>query len=158
MGLKPTTYDDPKVGPVDGDDRIFHVPFAVSSVTDRRGGKAVDLHHRYQIGTANSSNLAGFLEVDEIGTASGHPTSVADGDNLPVNFGLQKTHAFPTSGRVATVADVGKDFDISVDANNVMYVNLSAVTKGVLRVTKLLDASGNWVACGIPPDLRHGNL
>lgn len=158
MSEKLNTYSDPKVGPWDGADNVRHVPFASGTVFRRRGGKAVDLHHRYQAATANSSNLAGFAEVDEVGVSGGHPASVSDGDDLAVNFGLEKTHVFPTSGRAAVESDRGKDFDIAVDANNVQYVDMSTQSNKVLRIVRVLDDDGAYVACSIPTDLRYGNL
>lgn len=158
MSEKMPKFNDPVCGPYSGDDRILHVPFAAGTVFPRRGGKAVDLHHRYQAATANSSNLAGFIEVQAIGVAGADPASVADGDSFPVNFGLKKTAVFPTTGRVATAADVGKDFDIYVDGDGVQYVNLNASNNGVLRVSQLVTADGVHVACAIPVDLRYGNL
>lgn len=151
-------FTDPNCGVYDGEDRIMHVPFAASTVFMRRGGKAVCLNHRYEAATAAASNLAGFAEVEEVGTANGRPTSVADGDNLPVNFGLKKTQVLPTTGRVATSADVGKDFDIYVDANGVQMVNLSNTSKKVLRVSRLVTAGGEYVSCAIPPALRYGSI
>lgn len=158
MGVeKLKNFTDPVCGTYDGDDRIFHVPFAASQVLPRRSGKAVDLHHQYQAATANSSNLAGFLEVDAIGVTGGHPATVNAGDSLPVNFGLSKTCVFPTSNRPATEADVGKSFDIVVNSN-VQYVNMNASAKDILVVTEVLDENGAYVACRIPTGKRHGNL
>lgn len=153
------SFTDPNVGPYDGEDRILHVPFAAGTVFRRRGGKAVDLHHRYQAATANSSNLAGFAEVEEVGVAGGRPPeSVADGDTLPVNFSNHKTQVFPTTGRDATEVDRGKDFDVYVDPNGVQYVNMNSSVNGVLRVSRLVTAGGDHVSCIIPDDLRYGNL
>lgn len=140
-----------------GVDRIQWVGFAASQVFSRRGGKAVDLHERYQAATANSSNLAGFLEADIVGATGGHPASVSAGDKLPVNFGLDKTCVFPTTGRAATDLDRGKAFDIYV-ASNVQYVNMSASAKGILTIEKVLDTAGSWVSCSIPSGKRYGNI
>ena len=152
------TFTDPNADGYDGVDRIMHVPFAVDTVFRRRGGKAVDLHHRFQAATANSSNLAGFAEVEDVGVSGGKPESVADGDILPVNMGLEKSNVFPTTGRDATEADVGKDFDIYVDGNGVQHVDLGNSTHGVLRVSRLVTRDGDYVSCVIPPDLRVGNV
>ena len=152
------TFTDPNASAWNGVDRIQHVSFAAGTVFRRRGGKAVDLHHRFQAATANSSNLAGFAEVEDVGVSGGRPESVADGDTLPVNMGLEKSFVFPTTGRAATEADVGKDFDIHVDGNNVQFVNLDSTTHGVLRVSEVVTANGSYVACVIPVDLRHGNV
>jgi hypothetical protein len=151
------TFTDPNVGVYDGEDRIMHVPFAAGTIFRRRGGKAVDLHHRYRAATANSSNLAGFAEVEEVGVAGGRPTSVADGDTLPVNFSLHKSQVFPTTGRAANQADRGKDFDIFVDATGRQFVNMGASVMGVLRISRIVTADGLHVSCEIPPDLRYGN-
>jgi len=157
MELMPT-FTDPNVGPYDGEDRILHVPFAASSFFRRRGGKFVDLHHRYRVANANSSNLAGIAEVEEVGTANGRPVSVADGDELAVNFSKHKTCVIPTTGRAANAADVGKDFDIYVDANNVQMINLNAQVNGVLRVSRLVSRDGLHVSAIIPTDLRYGDI
>lgn len=151
-------FTDPNVSVYDGEDRILHVPFAASTVFKRRGGKAVVLNHRYEAATAVASNLAGFAEIEEVGTSAGRPVTVADGDELAVNFGLQKTAVFPTTGRVATAADVGKDFDIYVDANGIQQVNLSNTSKQVLRVARLVTKGGEYVACAIPPTKRYGDI
>jgi hypothetical protein len=151
-------FSDPNCGTYDGEDRVMHVPFAASQVFKRRGGKAVDLHHRYQAAVATSSNLAGFIELEEVGTSAGRPATVADGDLLPVNMGLHKAAVLPTTGRVATVADVGKNFDIFVDGDNVQFVNMGASSKGVLRVSRLVTSGGDFVACTIPPDKRYGSI
>ena len=157
MAEKLNNFTDPVCGTYDGDDRIYHVPFAASQALARRGGKAIDLHHQYQAATANSSNLAGFLEVDAIGVTNGHPATVANGDLLPVNMGLSKTCVFPTSNRAAVASDVGKAFDILV-ANNIQYVNMNASANAVLTITEVLDANGSYVACSIPGGKRYGNL
>jgi hypothetical protein len=152
------TFTDPNSAVYDGPDRIFQVPFASGTVFRRRGGKAVDLHHRYQAATANSSNLAGFAEVEDVGVAGGRPASVSDGDLLPVNMSLEKTNVFPTSGDVVcTEAHLGKDYDIFVDANGIQYVDLTSSVMGVLRASRIVTQDGLWVSCGVPPDLRYGN-
>lgn len=150
-------FNDPNVAVYDGPDRVLHVPFAAGTIFQRRGGKAVDLHHRYQAATANSSNLAGFAEVEAVGVANGRPATVADAQRLPVNFGLEKSCVFPTTGRNATLADRGKDFDIVV-VGGVQYVNLNASANGVLRVSRLVTQNGDFVSCVIPADLRYGNI
>ena len=151
------TENDPNVSAHNGPDRIFSTPFAAGTIFRRRGGKAVDKHHYYQAATAASSNLAGFAEVEEVGVAAGKPVSVSAGDELPVNFALEKAFVFPTTGRAATAADIGKDFDIYVDANGVQFVNLGASAKAVLRVSQIVTRDALWVSVQIPPDLRYGN-
>ena len=157
MTEKILNMTDPAARTRSGNDRCFMVPFAASQVMTRRGGKAVDLHHQYQAATANSSNLAGWLEQDAIGISGGHPETVATGDRLPVNFGVDKSAVMPTTGRAATEADVGKSFDISVVSNR-QFVNMSASTKGVIKVESIIDESGAWVGASIPLDKRYGNL
>jgi len=153
------TYTDPNCSDADGPNRIMHAPFAAGTIFRRRGGKAVDLHHRYQAATANSSNLAGFAEVEDVGVAGGRPDSVADGDIIPVNVALEKTCVFPTSGGVvATEANRGKDYDIFVDANGVQFIDLNGQTNQVLRISRLWSRDGLHVSVAIPPDLRYGNL
>lgn len=154
---KMTTFTDPNVSAHDGDERIIHVPFAAGTAFRRRGGKAVDLHHRYQAATAVSSNLAGFACVEEVGYANGRPVSIADGDELPVNMELNKSFIFPTTGRIVTEADRGKDFDLYVDANGKQCVNMNASVTGVLRISRIVTKDGLFAACVIPPDLRYGN-
>ena len=152
------TENDPNVSAHTGPDRILWNAFAAGTIFRRRGGKAVDKHHYYQAATANSSNLAGFAEVEEVGVAvTGKPVSVSAGDELPVNHSLEKAFVFPTTGRAATTADIGKDYDIYVDATGIQYVNLGASTKGVLRISQIVTRDAMWVACMVPPDLRYGN-
>ena len=154
---QPLGVTDPNIGPHSGQDRILHAPFAAGTIFDRRGGKAVDLHHRYQAATAASSNLAGFAEVEEVGTSDGRPASVADGDELAVNFGLQKAFVFPTTGRKAVAADVGKGFDIAV-VGNAQHIDLTSSANQVLTVVKVVDNDGDFVSAAIPVGKRFGNL
>ena len=151
------TENDPNVSAHTGPDRIFHCAFAAGTIFRRRGGKAVDKHHYYQAATAASSNLAGFAEVEEVGVANGKPVTVNAGDELPVNHSLEKAFVFPTTGRAATVADIGKDFDIYVDPNGIQMVNLGASKLGVLRISQIVTRDAMWVAVQVPPDLRYGN-
>jgi len=153
------TYTDPNCSDLTGPNRILHVPFAAGTIFRRRGGKAVDLHNRYNAATANSSNLAGFAEVEDVGVAGGKPDSVSADDALPVNFALEKACVFPTSGGVvATQANRGKDYDIYVDANGVQYLDLNSQTNQVLRLSQLASRDGLHVSVTIPPDLRYGNV
>ena len=149
---------DPNISAHTGPDRIFFCAFAAGTVFKRRGGKAVVKAHYYQAATAAASNLAGFAEVEEVGTANGKPVSVGAGDILPVNFALEKAFVFPTTGRTAVVADIGKDYDLYVDGSGVQYVDLGASNQGVLRVSQIVTKDANWVACAVPPGKRYGNL
>jgi len=157
MPEKVLNMTDPACRTRDGLDRIKWVQFSASQIFARRGGKAVDLQAKYQAATASSSNLAGFLEMDVVGVSGGHPASVSDGDLLPVNMGLEKTCVFPTTGRVATIDDVGRTFDIVV-VSNAQYVNMLADTKSILRVDDVIDDGGEYVSVSIPVGKRHGNL
>lgn len=157
MPEKLSNFTDPACRTYEGEDRVLWVPFAASQAWARRGGKAVDLHHRYQAATANSSNLAGWLEMDVVGVTGGHPASVSAGDELPVNFGLQKTCVFPTTNRAAVATDIGKTFDILVSGNT-QYVNMTASSNNIVRLEKVLDVNGSFVSVSIPVGVRHGNL
>jgi hypothetical protein len=117
----------------------------------------VDLHAYYQAATANSSNLAGFACVEDVGVANGKPDTVNAGDFLPVNMAVTKAFVFPTTGRDATLNDIGKDFDIYVDGAGVQFVNLGASVHGVLRISAIVTQDGDWVSVTIPPDLVYGN-
>lgn len=150
-------FTDPACRTRDGVDRVFWVQFAASQVFGRRGGKAVDLHQRYQAATANSSNLAGFLEMDLVGATGGHPASLSAGDKLPVNFGVDKTCVFPTYGRAATELDIGKSFDVYVSNDN-QYINVAASAQSVLTITEVLDTAGAWVAAKIADGKKYGAL
>lgn len=157
MELMPT-YTDPNLDGYTGPNRIQHVGFAAGTIFRRRGGKAVDLHHFYQAATANSSNLAGFAEVEDVGVAGGRPAAVAAAEELPVNFALEKACVFPTSGGVACPdTNLGKDFDIFVDAAGVQYIDLNGTTNQVLRISAIASRDRLHVAVVIPPDLRYGN-
>lgn len=158
MSEKIANFTDPAASTRSGDDRLFWVGFAASQTFPRRSGKAVDLHTRYQKATANSSNLAGFLQVDAAGVTGGHPETISDGDKLPVNMGLSKSAVMPTSGRAATEADRGKRFDIAVDGDGIQYIDMSASRNGVLQVESIIDESGAWVGASIPTDKRYGSL
>jgi len=156
---KMSTYTDPNLDGYDGPNRIKHVAFESGSLFHRRGGKAVDYHHVYRSATSISSNLAGFAEVEECGVHGGRlPRYIHDGDTLPVNFALEKTSVFPTTGGVADETMRGKDFDLYVDANGVQYINLNGHSYDVLRLSEIVSLDGKHVACQIPPDLRYGNI
>lgn len=157
MPEKLRNFTDPMAGTSSGPDNVRWVPFNDSAVFARRGGKAVHLGSRYESATANSSNLAGFLELDAAGVTGGHPATISAGDLLPVNFGLEKTCVFPTAGRVATIADVGRSYDISV-ASNAQYCNLLNVANKVLTVVEVLDNAGSWVLCRIADGKRYGSM
>ena len=158
MTEKIENFTDPAVSLRNGDQRVYWVPLAADQAFPRRSGKAVDLHTRYQKATASSSNLAGFLVVDSAGVTGGHPATIAAGDKLAVDFGLQRSAVMPTSGRVATEADIGKRFDIAVDGDDIQHIDMSNQTNGVLQVTDIIDDGGSWVGASIPVDKRYGNL
>ena len=149
---------DPNTQQYDGPCRIRHVPFEGGDVFRRRGGKAVDKHHFYRSAVAASSNLAGFAVVDEIGVVGGQIETVALGEMLPVDMHPERTQLFPTTGRLAIPADVGKDCDLYVDTNGIQYANLDAHATNVLRISDIVTWDMAWVSCGIPPALRYGNL
>ena len=152
-------FTDPAVSTRSGEDRLFWVGMAAGQEFPRRSGKAVDLHTRYQKATASSSNLAGWLQVDSLGVTDGHPATIAAGDKAPVNFGLDKSAVMPTSGGiVATESDIGKRFDILVDADGIQYIDMSSSAQGVLQVTDIIDDDGLWVGASIPTDKRYGTL
>lgn len=158
MPEKIDNLTDPAARTYDGVDRIAWVEMDGGVVFPRRGGKGVMLAGRYRHANANSSSLAGWLEMDAVGVTNGHPVSVTSGDRLPVNFDLSKTAVFPTSNRPAVEADIGRDFDIIAGADHTQYVNMNATGLGVLTVTNVIDKDGEWVAVRIPADKRYGNL
>lgn len=157
---KMPTYSDPNLDGYDGLNRIKHVPFEAGSLFHRRGGKAVDYHHLYRSAVTISSNLAGFAEVEECGVTGGRlPDAITADYRLPVNFALEKTSVFPTSGGVEATDDmVGSDFDLYVDANGIQYIDLNGHTYNVLRLSEICTQERKHVACQIPPDLRYGNI
>lgn len=151
-------FSDPLCGHNSGDQTIKWCAFAASQVAGLRSGKAVDLHTRYQIATATSSNLAGFLASDAIGVTGGHPASVSDGDELPVDMGENTTFVMPTSNRRATANDIGKAYDIVVSSESVQCVNMATSAKQILTVVELIDTNGDFVSVRIPSTKRHGQL
>jgi hypothetical protein len=156
---------DPWYGVNTGVDRIKWVQFD-GAYFPRRGGKAVmraanDLYYRNA--DANSSTLAGFLEADSVGNSQGHPVSPSTGDKLPVNFGIDKTCVFPTTGRVPVATDVGRTFAIWNDALQTQHCNLNGASPtGVLQVVQVMtdgtEFGNNAVVCKIPEARRWGNL
>jgi len=129
---------------------------------DRSGGKGVqqspNMDGNYRNANANSSVLAGFLAIDAIGFAGGHPAvSPSTGGLIPVNFGVNKTAIYPTTGRLATAADVGIRYNIYNDGMAKQYLNLSAKTLGPLIVTEVIG-DGRFVAVSIPMSQRVGAL
>lgn len=153
---------DPAVSTRDGIDTIRWVQ-TDGAYFNRGGGKAVQqnaaLTH-YRNADANSSVLAGFLNIDAIGVTDGHPAvSPATGKLIPVNFGVNKTAVYPTTGRLALAADVGKTYDIYVsgEPGAKQYLNLLAKTKLPLVVTEVIG-DGRFVAVGIPANKRFGAL
>ena len=171
MPERPLDYTMPNVGPWDGPDRIKWVNLDGGITFARRGGKAIDKHGGwYRLAQANSSNLAGFAEVEEYPSpfnigARTHPVSelkmTSTGDRIPANFGSEKTYVFPCSNRQLVEGDLGHDFDIVVPGqavgNPVQCVNLNSSTYGVLRATDLVDQDGDWGAFEIPEEHRYGN-
>jgi hypothetical protein len=157
MSEKIKRFTDPACRTHDGIDDIEFVQFKASQVFARRGGKAVALFDKYKAADANATSLAGFVESDAVGVTGGHPASVSEGDSLPVNFGENKTCVFPTTGRPAVEADVGKFFDLQV-ISNVQYINMAATAKSVLTITKVLDEGGLYAAARITPGKRYGAL
>lgn len=166
----PLTFNTPNAGPRTGPDRIFHVPMAGGVIFARRGGKFVDKHGGYyQLATANSSNLAGFAEVEAWparvgGTA--HPVSEilqsTTGMLCPVNFNLQASAVLPCSNGVMNEGLLGSDRDIivvgAVVGNPVQCVDMATSAQGILRLSEMVDQAGKYVACTIPPSKRFGNL
>lgn len=127
----------------------------------RSGGKGVQLSpdgHYYRNADANSSVLAGFLNIDAIGVSGGHPAvSPSTGTTIPVNFGVNKTAVYPTTGRLALSTDVGVRYNIYNDGMAKQYLNLSAKTLGPLIVTEVIG-DGRFVAVSIPMSQRIGAL
>ena len=155
MPEKLVQFTDPVCGAHDGVDRIKWVAFD-GAIFPRRGGKGVMLCGAYRNANANSSRLAGFLETDIVGT-DGHPAAITTGQLLPVNFGVQKSHVFPTTGRLATAADIGRSFNIWCDALETQHVNMIATSHSVLTVEDVLD-DGRYVGVMIPTNKRYGSV
>lgn len=130
---------------------------------NRAGGKGVALSpagHYYRNAVATSSVLAGFLAIDAIGVTGGHPAvSPSTGTKIPVNFGVNKTAIYPTTGRLALETDVGVRYDIYVsgEPGAKQYLNLLAQTLKPLVVTEIIG-DGRFVAVGIPSSQRVGDL
>jgi hypothetical protein len=160
MPEKVKTMTDPAAQLYDGVDRIKWVEFDGGIKFARRSGKAVAKYGLYRKADANSSTLAGFLEVDAVGVTGGHPTSVSSNDKLPVNFGLDKTSVMPTSNRAAVEEDRGKTYNLLVDASGVQFVNmtLSATSPGVVTIEDVIDSAGAFVSVKIPENRRWGNI
>lgn len=159
MPEKVKTMTDPAAQLYDGVDRIKWVEFDGGITFTRRSGKAVAKYGLYRKADANSSTLAGFLELDAVGVSGGHPTSVSSNDKLPVNFGLDKTAVMPTSNRAAVEADRGKTYNLLLNGG-VQYVNmtLSATSPGVVTIEDIIDSAGAWVSVKIPENRRWGNI
>lgn len=159
MPEKVNTMTDPAAQLYDGVDRIKWVEFDGGVTFARRSGKAVAKYGLYRKADANSSTLAGFLELDAVGVSGGHPTSVSSHDKLPVNFGLDKTAVMPTSNRAAVEADRGKTYNLLLNGG-VQYVNmtLSATSPGVVTIEDIIDSAGAWVSVKIPENRRWGNI
>lgn len=158
MPEKVKRFTDPAALAYDGVDRIKWVEMDGGVAFTRRSGKAVGLYGLYRKADANSSTLAGFLELAEVGTATSDITSVSSNDKLPVNFGLEKTFVMPTSNRAAVEADRGRTFDIILSASGVQYINMAATAKGILSVSEVIDSAGAYVSVRIPTAKRYGNL
>jgi len=156
MAEKLVQFTDPACGAHDGVDRIKWVAFD-GAIFPRRGGKGVMLCGAYRNANANSSTLAGFLESDSVGVTNGHPDAITTGQLLPVNFGLEKSHVFPTTGRLAVTADIGRAFNIWCDALETQHVNMNTTSLGVLVIEDILDA-GRYVGVKIPEAKRYGNI
>jgi hypothetical protein len=172
MAEKPLSYDQPNIGPRTGPDRIIHVRIHDGEFFHRRGGKFVERLNtgQYALGTAATSNLAGFLESEQMplmGPGGGRDDGISTTSNqtLPVNFGLEASAHLPCSGRVAAVADIGGDFNLvtgGVAATHTLrqFIDMGAgpAAGGVVRISQIADLVGSVVACTIPPARRLGNL
>jgi len=156
MPEKLVQFTDPVCGAHDGVDRIKWVQFD-GAIFPRRGGKGVMLCGMYRNANANSSTLAGFLEEDSVGVANGHPDAITTGQLLPVNFGVQKSHVFPTTGRLAVVGDIGRSFNIWCDALETQHVDMNTTSLGILTIEDILD-NGRYVGVMIPTAKRYGAI
>jgi hypothetical protein len=165
----PLQFNTPNSGPRTGPDRIFHVPMDGGVIFARRGGKFVDKHGAYyRLATANSSNLAGFAEVEAWPRVGGtaHPVSgilmSTTGMTCPINMNLQMSGVLPCSNGIMNEGLLGSDRDIivvgAITGNPVQCVDMSASAQGILRLSEMVDQAGKYVACTIPPDKRYGNL
>ena len=161
---RPIVFTDPICSAYDGVDRIRWVPTDGCTFW-RRGGKAVMLAGFYRNANANASTLAGFFVEDSAGLPGGHPATITSGTTLiPVEMGLNKSYVFPTTGRMPTVNDVGRSFDLWNDGVDTQYVNLNSTAKGILTVTALCNNAvpfpvvPNMVACVIPVTKRYGSI
>lgn len=158
MNSKVNRFSDPSLQTHDGAERIKWVE-GYSDVTFAKiSGKAVGLHDYYRKATADSSSLAGFVNIDSIGVTGGHPATMATGTLIPVNMAEDATQVFPTSNRDAAVTDVGKAYDIVVTSAGVQCINLAATAKGILTVSNILDNDGKFVAARIASGKRYGNI
>ena len=155
---KVNRFTDPAASSYDGVDRIKWAEMDGGVAFPRRSGKAVGLYGLYRKADANSSSLAGFLELAEVGTPTADITSVSSNDKMPINFGLDKTSVMPTSNRAAVEADRGQPFDLLLDASGVQYVNMNATALGVVVISEVLDTAGAFVSVRIPTAKRYGNL
>lgn len=158
MTEKLHNFTDPAARTHDGVDRIRWVQFDGGVAFRRRSGKFVGLFAYYRKADANSSTLAGILEMDAVGITGGHPESTSSGDKLPVNFAEDKTCVIPTSNRVATELDVGKSYDIVLGSDGTQFINMSATARRVLTVHQVIDDDGKWVSAHIAAGMRYGNI
>lgn len=172
MAELPRTYDQPNIGPRTGPDRIIWARIHDAEFFHRRGGKFVERRNdgTYALGTAATSNLAGFVETEQmplLAAGGGRDDGISTTSNqiLPINFGLEASAHLPCSGRVATVANIGGDFALvtgGVAAAHTLrqFINLGLGPQalGVVRLSQIADVPGSTVACVIPPLRRLGNL
>lgn len=117
----------------------------------------------YRLADANSSTLAGFTETEQFPHPVAAALTTSSGNRIPTNFGLEASAVIPTTGRLATVNDVGHCFDlvtVGLAANQslIQYINMNSTAYGIVQISQLPDRSGSIVACVIPTPRRLGNL
>lgn len=158
MPQKLRNMTDPAALQNDGVDRIKWVEFDGGVQFTRRSGKAVALYALYRKADANSSNLAGFFELAEVGTSTSDTTSVSSNQMLPVNMGPNKSSVMPTSNRAAVEADKGSTFNLLLNSDGRQFIDMNSTFPGVVVVQEVLDDDGAWVSVKIPEDRLWGNI
>lgn len=165
MPERPLDYTHPNVGPWRQHTRTSHVLLTPGSFIHRRGGKFIQRGDGtlYKLGDANSSNLAGYAETEQIPEPHSALTVSGSGRRIPINTAREASHVIPTTGRVATEADFGRDYALVTNgaaANQTLqqFINMNSTHFGVVRVQGLADSQGSHVHAMIPPTVWLGDI
>ena len=160
----PQDYTHPNEGADRQHSRTSLVYLTPGSFLHRRGGKFMQRDNGvyYKLGDANSSHLAGYAETEQF-PPPGYTSPSTSGQRIPINTAREGSAIIQTTGRVATEADRGRDFDLVTNGNAVagtlrQFINMNSTGYGVVRIQRLATPNGSFVSAMIPPTKWYGDV